>query len=74
MYSAALTSPMAAYYYRCIDQIHSGDLTNTDQWSGMFDTRGKGKLRCRQIENDRNITLDLLLSNHELPTATNSMH
>ncbi|KAF7345460.1 hypothetical protein MVEN_01564100 [Mycena venus] len=70
MYSAALTPAMANYVRQCIETIYG---THGPQ-SGVWDTRGAGKLRSLQRMSDIQLALQMFRSQYKLQVAFANMH
>ncbi|KAF8211098.1 hypothetical protein K438DRAFT_1959290 [Mycena galopus ATCC 62051] len=70
MYSAALTPAMAAYVHQCIETIYG---THGPQ-SGVWDTRGAGRICSLQWMPDIQLALQMFRSKYKLPVALASMH
>ncbi|KAJ7237269.1 hypothetical protein B0H12DRAFT_108636 [Mycena haematopus] len=70
MYSAALTPAMANYVQQCIETIYG---THGPQ-SGIWDTRGTGKICSLQWMRDIHPALEMFRSKYKLPAALANMH
>ncbi|KAJ6580856.1 hypothetical protein B0H19DRAFT_930261 [Mycena capillaripes] len=69
MYSAALTPAMAKYVNQCSETIfktHGGQ-------SGIWDTRGVGKIRSLQWNSDIQLAFQMFRSTYKLPVALANM-
>ncbi|KAJ6485552.1 hypothetical protein C8R45DRAFT_1145973 [Mycena sanguinolenta] len=70
MYSAALTPAMADYVQGCIETIYG---THGPQ-SGVWDTRGDGKIHSLQWLRDIQPALQMFRSKYKLPVAIANIH
>ncbi|KAJ6465152.1 hypothetical protein C8R47DRAFT_991632 [Mycena vitilis] len=70
MYSSALTPAMADYVRHCTETIYG----NHGAQSGVWDTRGVGKIRSLQWKSDIQLAMKMFRSTYELPGALDNMH